>query len=227
MVKGRGQSSEVDRITVQKEYEYGQPWSGLHDEKNAIFSGESRGFEPSDQDALNGLGVKRSQVQILSPRLVVYKEALRRGRRRVFLWAQDRRLSPGHSMPEAVCDAFRPSQTRSARLNRATPPGLLDGVSVAPTVRIYLFRIGSGDQAPSDPHSTDGADGSCDLGTRSYRGGEPGMLVRQIHASGPPPPAGNTAPRWSRPRKGGMKGRWDGGGAMPADAAAAFSKPSP
>ena len=70
MVKGRGQSSEVDRITVQKEYEYGQPWSGLHDEKNAIFSGVPRGFEPSDQDALNGLGVKRSQVQILSPRLV-------------------------------------------------------------------------------------------------------------------------------------------------------------
>jgi hypothetical protein len=70
MVKGDGHSPVVDRITVQKEYEYGQPWSGLHDEKNAIFSGESRGFEPSDQDALNGLGVKRSQVQVLSPRLV-------------------------------------------------------------------------------------------------------------------------------------------------------------
>ena len=38
--------------------------------ENAIFSGESRGFEPSDQDVPNGLGVKRSQVQILSPRLV-------------------------------------------------------------------------------------------------------------------------------------------------------------
>ena len=33
MVKGGGQSPEVDRITVQKEHEYGQAWSGLHNEK--------------------------------------------------------------------------------------------------------------------------------------------------------------------------------------------------